>query len=94
MIQKTNRHILVLLLLLLPTMMRSQTLPSLGKAKEITVGSLPNGMEYYLVTSEYQKGFADFALARKAVPSMDRERKALEKALKKEAKNAEKEKNK
>ena len=78
MIQKTNRHILVLLLLLLPTMMRSQTLPSLGKAKEITVGSLPNGMEYYLVTSEYQKGFADFALARKAVPSMDRERKALE----------------
>ena len=79
MIQKTyHRHILVLILLLLPTMMRSQALPSLGKAKEITVGSLPNGMDYYLVTSDNQKGFADFALARKGVPSMDRERKALE----------------
>lgn len=40
----------------------AQTLPELGKAPEITTGSLPNGITYYLVKNSGTPGFADFAL--------------------------------
>lgn len=60
-----------------PIMMRAQALPSLGVAKEITKGSLPNGLEYYLVTNPEQKGFADFALVREGSESVENERAAL-----------------
>ena len=43
--QKLSKHILCLIFLLLPIMMRSQALPSLGVAKEITKGTLPNGID-------------------------------------------------
>ena len=40
----------------------AQTLPELEKASEITTGSLPNGISYYLVKNSGTPGFADFAL--------------------------------
>lgn len=40
----------------------AQTLPELEKASEITTGSLPNGISYYLVRNPGTPGFADFAL--------------------------------
>ena len=42
--------------------LRAQSLPNLGKASEITTGSLPNGISYYLVRNSDSPGFADFAL--------------------------------
>ena len=50
-----------LVLLMLSTMMHGQALSSLGVPKEITVGSLPDGIDFYLVSNSARKGFADFA---------------------------------
>lgn len=57
--------------------MQSQELPSLPKAAEITVGSLPNGVSYYIVKDQASKGFADFALVRKGEPAVEEFRRAL-----------------
>jgi len=46
-------------------MMQGQELPSLGTAKEIEKGLLPDGIRYYLVTNPVRKGFADFALVQR-----------------------------
>lgn len=58
-------------------MMRGQALPSLDVADEFNIGTLPNGMDYYLVTNSSQKGFADFALVRNDASSVEADRKAL-----------------
>lgn len=63
--RKLVYHISCLLLLLPSIMMRGQALPSLGVADEIKMGTLPNRMDYYLVTNRGERGFADFALVRK-----------------------------
>ena len=42
-----------------------QALPALPKASEITAGTLPNDVSYYLVNNTVSKGYADFALIRK-----------------------------
>ena len=52
-------------------------LPKLERAKEITTGKLPNGVEYYLVTNKAVKGHADVALVQKGVPSVDANRASL-----------------
>lgn len=57
--------------------MQSQELPSLPKAAEITVGSFPNGVSFYIVKDQSSKGFADFALVRKGEPAGEEFRKAL-----------------
>lgn len=57
--------------------MQSQELPSLPKAAEITVGSFPNGVSFYIVKDQSSKGFADFALVRKGGPAGEEFRKAL-----------------
>ena len=59
------------------SMMHAQALPSLGVAEEITKGSLPNGIEYCLVSNPVQKGFADFALVRDSGADPGRDREAL-----------------
>ena len=46
-------------------MMQGQELPSLGTAPEIKRGSLPDGIQFYLVTNPGQKGSADFALVQR-----------------------------
>ncbi len=45
----------------------AQSLPSLPKASEVSTGTLPNGISYYLVTNRGSKGAADFALVQKKV---------------------------
>ena len=42
-----------------------QDMPALGVAEEIKRGAFPNGLEYYLVSNQAEKGFADFALVTK-----------------------------
>lgn len=74
-----KKYALLLLLLAVhaQVLMHAQSLPSLGVAEEITAGSLPNGIRYYLVTNPGQKGFADFALVREGFCDIDSERSVL-----------------
>lgn len=76
--RKHYKHILCLALMLLPIMMRSQALPSLGVAKEITKGTLSNGIAYYLVQNPVDKGFADYSLVRMHSMSIEDERECLD----------------
>ena len=75
-----RRHFLkiCLVLLMLSTMMHGQALSSLGVPKEITVGRLPDGIDFYLVSNSARKGFADFALVRKSAYKESRDRGALD----------------
>ena len=63
--RKLFKHISCLLLLLSSFMMHGQELPSLGTAQEIQRGSLPDGIQFYLVTNPDRKGYADFALVQR-----------------------------
>ncbi|MCI1639934.1 MAG: insulinase family protein [Bacteroidales bacterium] len=54
-----------LVALLIPVVMPAQGIVSLKPASEITSGSLPNGVLYYMVANGEHKGFADVALVRK-----------------------------
>ena len=57
-------------LLVISIMMPARELPPLPAEKNITVGTLENGIRYYLVAAPAKKGFADFALVRKGeIPS-------------------------
>jgi len=56
----------------------AQELPSLGKAQEITVGELPNGVSYYLVSTKSLPGFADFAIVQPSRPASSDPRHDLE----------------
>ena len=69
--------LLVLCALALPERALAQGLPTLKKAPEITTGSLPNGISYYLVTNPNNKGYADFALVQKGQSDPDAARAAL-----------------
>lgn len=68
----------LILLATSPYMMRGQALPSLDVAEEFNIGTLPNGMSYYLVTNSSQKGFADFALVKNDGSSTDADRGVLD----------------
>ena len=63
---------------LLAAQVAAQELPSLGKASEITVGELPNGVSYYLVSNGKAPGFADFAIVQPSRPASSDPRKDLE----------------
>ena len=57
-------------LLCISISMPARELPPLPSEKNITVGTLENGIRYYLVAAPAKKGFADFALVRKGeIPS-------------------------
>lgn len=56
---------------------RAQKLTSLPKASEVSTGTLPNGISYYLVTNRDAKGYADFALVQKKALSEEVSRAAL-----------------
>ncbi len=75
---KRRFEICLLLLVLSVIMMRGQALSSLGVPGEISVGRLPNGIDYYLVTNTAQRGFADFALVRKSAFDEAGDRAALD----------------
>ncbi|MBO4455776.1 MAG: hypothetical protein J5759_04950 [Bacteroidales bacterium] len=63
---------------LLAAGLAAQELPSLGKASEITVGELPNGVSYYLVSSKSRPGYADFAIVQPSRPASSDPRHDLE----------------
>jgi len=76
--QTLFKHILCLILVVAsPYMMHGQALPSLNASEEFNIGTLPNGMSYYLVTNSSHKGFADFALVRNDDSSPESNKKAL-----------------
>lgn len=57
--------------------LRAQELPSLPKASDVVTGTLPNGIDYYLVKNGVSSGFADFALVQKGLVSESLSRSAL-----------------
>lgn len=76
--RQSVKFILSVILSVIPLCkMQSQELPSLPKASGITVGSLPNGVSFYIVKDQASKGFADFALVRRGEPAVEEFRKAL-----------------
>ena len=72
-----GRFFLAVLLSLLPVALRADGLSSLGRASEITAGTLPCGVSYYIVTNKESHGFADFAVIRKGEPDRNAARQAL-----------------
>ncbi|MDE6461133.1 MAG: insulinase family protein, partial [Paramuribaculum sp.] len=50
---------------LLPAMASAQMIPQLPTDKEVRIGTLPNGLTYYIRHNEYPKGQADFYIAQK-----------------------------
>ena len=75
--RKLFKHISCLLLLSSSLMMHGQGLPSLGTAPEITRGSLPDGIQFYLVTNPDRKGYADFALVQRGRRDLSEPRELL-----------------
>ncbi len=75
----TRRLNIILLCLLIPfLMMQAQSFSSLRASDEISTGRLPNGIEYYIVVNDAEKGFADFAVARKSAFNDVEDRAALD----------------
>lgn len=72
-----SRYIAAALLAVLPTGLFGQGLPKLKQASEVTTGTLPNGIVYYLVTNPATKGTADFALVQEGVTDIPATREAL-----------------
>ena len=75
--RKFYKQISCLLGLLFSIMMQGQDLPSLPVAREIQRGSLPDGIQFYLVTNSAQKGFADYALVQRGRRESSGAREAL-----------------
>lgn len=57
--------------------MGAQSLSSLPKASNVSTGTLPNGISYYLVANGGSKGYADFALVQKGAVSEEQSKSAL-----------------
>ena len=57
--------------------MGAQPLSSLPKASNVSTGTLPNGISYFLVTNSESKGYADFALVQKGAASKELSKSAL-----------------
>ena len=71
------RYIAAALLALLPVGLQAQGLPKLKQAEEVTTGTLPNGIVYYLVANPATKGRADFALVQENITDIPATREAL-----------------
>ena len=72
-----GRFFLAVLLSLLPVALRADGLASLGRASEISAGTLPCGVSYYIVSGSGSNGFADFAIVSKGAPDRTRSRELL-----------------
>lgn len=57
--------LLLVVVMLVPAMVKAQQLPPMGVDKEVRVGTLPNGLTYYIRHNEYPKGQAEFYIAQK-----------------------------
>ena len=77
---KRSRYILLSMISVISSFTFSvgaQSLPSLPKASEVSTGTLPNGISFYIVTNREAKGSADFALVQKRAVSEDVAKSAL-----------------
>ena len=74
---RISRYIAAILLAVIPISLLAQGLPKLKQAEEVSVGTLPNGIVYYLVANPATKGRADFALVQENVTDEGRTRQAL-----------------
>ena len=75
---KSGKYVVfVILSALFSIMMPAQNLPPLPQAPNITVGSLPNGISYYLAVNTASKGLADFSLVQKGATDVESARTAL-----------------
>ena len=65
--KKTFRlmSLLLLVLTMIPTMAKAQQMPPMGVDPTVRIGTLPNGLTYYIRHNEYPKGQADFYIAQK-----------------------------
>lgn len=73
-----TRYLLAAMLMLLPFgSLRAQGLPKLKQAEEVSTGTLPNGIAYYLVSNPATKGRADFALVQENLTDIPATRRAL-----------------
>ncbi len=52
-------------LMLMPCVAKAQQMPPMGTDPEVRIGTLPNGLTYYIRHNEYPKGQADFYIAQK-----------------------------
>ena len=74
---RAARYIAAAILALLPCSLQAQGLPKLKQAEEVTTGTLPNGIVYYLVANQATKGRADFALVQENITDVTATREAL-----------------
>lgn len=73
-----GKHILLFALLLAGVQaLQAQSIPKMKRASEISVGSFPNGVEYYMVNNKASAGRADFALIQNGEFDVDESRDAL-----------------
>ena len=73
-----GKHILLFALLLAAVQaLQAQSIPKMKRASEISVGSFPNGVEYYMVNNKASAGRADFALIQNGEFDVDESRDAL-----------------
>lgn len=66
--KKSFKFLLTLVMLAamaLPSALRAQGLPAIPADPAVKIGTLPNGMTYYIRHNEYPKGQADFYIAQK-----------------------------
>jgi len=68
---------LLLVLLLFPCVLSAQVEEVLRRDSKITVGDLPNGTSYYIVSNPTTKGYADFSLVQKGYVDRNRSKSAL-----------------
>lgn len=65
------------LVITFPHILTAQELPPLPRSQDVVTGSLPNGIDYYLVRNSVSSGFADFALVQKGVSGGELSRNTL-----------------
>ena len=57
--------LVIMAVMMLPGALRAQEIPALPADPGVRIGTLPNGLTYYLRHNEYPKGQADFYIAQK-----------------------------
>ncbi|MDE5749756.1 MAG: insulinase family protein, partial [Duncaniella sp.] len=55
--------LLLVMAMLMPALLRAQGMPELPVDPAVRIGTLPNGLTYYIRHNEYPKGQADFYIA-------------------------------
>ncbi len=62
---KLLSSLVLLATMLIPSALRAQEIPQLPADPDVKIGTLPNGLTYYIRHNDYPKGQADFYIAQK-----------------------------